>query len=75
MTCKGSRVADTSLNKDRTGGHKLPAIKTYKEQTTVDIYFKMELLVLQFQLLTLEVEKKLLHCQCIFNQKPEGEKR
>lgn len=50
MTCKGSRVADTSLNKDRTGGHKLPAIQTYKEQTTVDIYFKMELLVLQFQL-------------------------
>ena len=31
MTHKGLRVADTNLNKDKIGGHKLSDIKTQKE--------------------------------------------
>ena len=75
MTYKGLRVADTNLNKDKTGGHKPSDIRTQKEQTTTvyDKDFKtMSCLIVPTIILQVE---KLFHCQCIFNQKPEGEKR
>ena len=75
MTHKGLRVADTNLNKDKIGGHKLSDIKTQKEQTTTvyDKDFKtMSRLIVPTIILQVE---KLFHCQCIFNQKPEGETR